>query len=172
VVSDFISEPGWEKPLGQLAQRHEVIAVRVLDPLELELPDLGLLPLRDAETGEQVWSTPTTRLSQALRPHRRRSAKPTARGAGPGRRRCAGTLHRRRPGRRHRPLRRHAQAPHADIGSLPAHLRTLPDPEQAMQFLWPQFLWLLLALPLLVGLYVAAARARRSWRCATRRCPS
>jgi len=54
VVSDFISEPGWEKPLAQLSQRHEVVAVRVLDPLELELPDLGLLTLRDAETGEQV----------------------------------------------------------------------------------------------------------------------
>lgn len=54
VISDFISEPGWEKPLAQLAQRHEVVAVRVLDPLELELPDLGLLTMRDAETGEQV----------------------------------------------------------------------------------------------------------------------
>jgi uncharacterized protein (DUF58 family) len=54
VISDFISEPGWEKTLAQLAQRHEVVAVRVLDPLELELPDLGLLTLRDAETGEQV----------------------------------------------------------------------------------------------------------------------
>jgi uncharacterized protein (DUF58 family) len=54
VVSDFISEPGWEKPLGLLAQRHEVVAVRVLDPLELQLPDLGLLTLRDAETGEQM----------------------------------------------------------------------------------------------------------------------
>jgi len=54
VVSDFISEPGWEKPLAQLAERHEVVAVRVLDPLELNLPDLGMLTLRDAETGEQV----------------------------------------------------------------------------------------------------------------------
>lgn len=54
VVSDFISEPGWEHALGLLAQRHEVVAVRVLDPLELELPDLGLLTMRDAETGEQV----------------------------------------------------------------------------------------------------------------------
>ncbi|MBK0394604.1 DUF58 domain-containing protein [Ramlibacter algicola] len=54
VVSDFISEPGWERALGLLAQRHEVVAVRVLDPLELQLPDLGLLTLRDAETGEQV----------------------------------------------------------------------------------------------------------------------
>jgi len=54
VVSDFISEPGWEKALGQLAQRHEVVAVRLLDPLELDLPDLGLIPIRDAETGEQL----------------------------------------------------------------------------------------------------------------------
>ena len=54
VVSDFIAEPGWEKPLGMLAQRHEVIAVRLTDPLELELPDLGLIPIRDSETGEQL----------------------------------------------------------------------------------------------------------------------
>ncbi|WP_354003711.1 DUF58 domain-containing protein [Ramlibacter aurantiacus] len=54
VVSDFISEPGWERSLALLSQRHEVVAVRLLDPLELQLPDLGLLTLRDAESGEQV----------------------------------------------------------------------------------------------------------------------
>jgi len=54
VVSDFISEPGWEKPLGQLAQRHDVLAIRLLDPMELDLPDLGMVPIRDAETGEQL----------------------------------------------------------------------------------------------------------------------
>ncbi len=54
VVSDFISEPGWEKPLGQLARRHDVVAVRLVDPMELNLPDLGLIPIRDAETGEQL----------------------------------------------------------------------------------------------------------------------
>ena len=54
VVSDFISETGWERPLGMLAQRHEVVAVRLLDPMELELPDLGLIPITDAETGEQL----------------------------------------------------------------------------------------------------------------------
>ena len=52
VVSDFISEPGWDRPLAQLARRHDVVAVRVLDALEQDLPDLGLLPMRDAETGE------------------------------------------------------------------------------------------------------------------------
>lgn len=55
VVSDFISAPGWEEPLALLAQRHEVLAVRLFDPLELEWPDLGLLLIQDAETGEQVW---------------------------------------------------------------------------------------------------------------------
>ena len=54
VVSDFISETGWEKPLGMLAQRHEVVAVRLVDPMELDLPDLGLIPITDAETGEQL----------------------------------------------------------------------------------------------------------------------
>ena len=55
VVSDFISSPGWAKPLAQLAQRHEVVAVRLYDPLENELPDLGLLVMQDAETGEQLF---------------------------------------------------------------------------------------------------------------------
>jgi uncharacterized protein (DUF58 family) len=55
VVSDFISSPGWAEPLALLARRHEVVAVRLFDPLEIELPDLGLLVLQDAETGEQAW---------------------------------------------------------------------------------------------------------------------
>lgn len=52
VLSDFISEDGWERPLTRLALRHEVVAVRLYDPLEQALPDLGLIPLQDAETGE------------------------------------------------------------------------------------------------------------------------
>ncbi len=55
VVSDFLSEPGWDRALAQLVRRHEVVAVRLFDPLELDLPDLGLVPLTDAETGEQLW---------------------------------------------------------------------------------------------------------------------
>jgi len=54
VVSDFISAPGWEKSLGQLALRHEVTAVRLFDALEMDLPDIGLITMRDAETGEQL----------------------------------------------------------------------------------------------------------------------
>lgn len=55
VVSDFISVPGWDKPLAQLAQRHEVVAIRLIDPLERALPDLGLVLMQDAETGEQLY---------------------------------------------------------------------------------------------------------------------
>jgi len=54
IVSDFISAPGWEKALGQLAQRHEVTAVRLFDALEMDLPDIGLVTMKDAETGEQI----------------------------------------------------------------------------------------------------------------------
>ncbi len=54
VVSDFISAPGWEGALGRLAMRHEVTAVRLFDPLEMDLPDIGLVTMKDAETGEQL----------------------------------------------------------------------------------------------------------------------
>lgn len=55
VVSDFISRPGWQKPLQMLGQRHEVTCVRLIDPLEKMLPDIGLLVFQDAETGEQLF---------------------------------------------------------------------------------------------------------------------
>ncbi|MEO8303676.1 MAG: DUF58 domain-containing protein [Betaproteobacteria bacterium] len=55
IVSDFISTPGWAKPLAHLAQRHDVVAVRLYDPLEMDLPDLGMLVVQDAETGEQLF---------------------------------------------------------------------------------------------------------------------
>jgi uncharacterized protein (DUF58 family) len=55
VVSDFISAPGWGEPLAHLAQRHEIVAVRLYDPLERDLPDLGLLVIQDSETGEQLF---------------------------------------------------------------------------------------------------------------------
>ncbi|HXR58422.1 MAG TPA: DUF58 domain-containing protein [Burkholderiales bacterium] len=55
LVSDFFSQPGWAEPLALLAQRHELVAVRLYDPLERELPDLGMLVMQDAETGEQLF---------------------------------------------------------------------------------------------------------------------
>jgi len=55
VVSDFISQPGWEDALGRLSRRHEVVAVRLFDPAEMALPDVGLVTVEDAETGEQLF---------------------------------------------------------------------------------------------------------------------
>jgi uncharacterized protein (DUF58 family) len=55
VISDFISVSGWEKPLTLLNRHHEVIAVRLWDPRELDLPDVGPIIMEDAETGEQLY---------------------------------------------------------------------------------------------------------------------
>ena len=55
VVSDFISQPGWESALARLARRHDVVAVRLFDPMEMALPDVGLVTVEDAETGEQLF---------------------------------------------------------------------------------------------------------------------
>jgi uncharacterized protein (DUF58 family) len=55
VVSDFISSPGWSRPLSMLAQHNEILAVRLYDPLEMELPDIGMVVVQDAESGEQLF---------------------------------------------------------------------------------------------------------------------
>jgi len=55
IISDFISAPGWERPLNMLNRRHEVVAVRLFDPREVELPDIGPMLMEDAETGEQLY---------------------------------------------------------------------------------------------------------------------
>jgi uncharacterized protein (DUF58 family) len=54
VISDFIGDVDWEPALTRLNLRHEVVTIRVMDPMELDLPDLGLVLIEDAETGEQV----------------------------------------------------------------------------------------------------------------------
>jgi uncharacterized protein (DUF58 family) len=55
LISDFISAPGWERPLSALNRRHEVVAVQLFDPREVELPDIGPMLMDDAETGEQIY---------------------------------------------------------------------------------------------------------------------
>jgi len=55
VVSDFISLPGWQEAISAVNQRHEAVAVRLVDPLEMALPDIGLLAFEDSESGEQVF---------------------------------------------------------------------------------------------------------------------
>jgi uncharacterized protein (DUF58 family) len=52
VVSDFLLPPeSWVRPVRRLAVRHDVLAIEVLDPRELELPDIGVLEVMDPETG-------------------------------------------------------------------------------------------------------------------------
>ncbi len=68
VVSDFISTEGWERHLGRLAQRHEVVALQVSDPREFGLPDVGSIYVEDAETGEQIFvDTSDARFRERLR---------------------------------------------------------------------------------------------------------
>jgi len=55
VVSDFLSVKGWDKPLDMLVRKHEILAVRLSDPRESELPDVGAIVFEDAETGEQLF---------------------------------------------------------------------------------------------------------------------
>ena len=53
LVSDFLGS-GYEKPLRVLANRHDLIAVSIVDPREIRMPSVGLVELEDAETGEMV----------------------------------------------------------------------------------------------------------------------
>lgn len=66
VVSDFLDPDGahrppfdWQRPLRHLAARHDVIAVEVIDPRELSLPDVGSVVLVDPESGRQrhIWTS-------------------------------------------------------------------------------------------------------------------
>jgi uncharacterized protein (DUF58 family) len=54
VISDFIGDGDWGRSLLRLVPRHEVVALRVTDTADDELPDVGLVVVEDAETGEQL----------------------------------------------------------------------------------------------------------------------
>jgi uncharacterized protein (DUF58 family) len=53
LVSDFLST-GFEKMLSIANKRHDVIAIKIVDPREIELPNVGFIELEDTETGEQI----------------------------------------------------------------------------------------------------------------------
>jgi uncharacterized protein (DUF58 family) len=55
IVSDFLTEPGWQGLLGQLARRHDVVPIQVVDRREFELPAAGMIYVEDAETGEVIF---------------------------------------------------------------------------------------------------------------------
>ncbi|TDD83983.1 DUF58 domain-containing protein [Saccharopolyspora karakumensis] len=54
VISDFLVEPGWANELHRLSQRHTVVAVELVDPLEMRLPAVGSLAVEDPETGSRL----------------------------------------------------------------------------------------------------------------------
>jgi len=54
VISDFIDKSNYLKPLKILRKRHDVIALRIIDPREKEIPDIGMIELEDGESGEQI----------------------------------------------------------------------------------------------------------------------
>lgn len=71
------AEPNWGKALRRLAYRHDVIAVRISDPAERELPKAGDLRLRDPETGQELWvdtGDPRVRKAHAALVARREAA--------------------------------------------------------------------------------------------------
>jgi uncharacterized protein (DUF58 family) len=53
VVSDFLGSATWERPLRALGHRHEVVAIELVDPREIDLPDVGLISVVDPETGRR-----------------------------------------------------------------------------------------------------------------------
>jgi uncharacterized protein (DUF58 family) len=66
LLSDFL-DPGWRTALAVAGRRHDVIAVVLEDPRELELPDVGLVELEEAETGERyVVDTGSRRVREAF----------------------------------------------------------------------------------------------------------
>ena len=75
VISDFLGDSDWERPLRGLSARHEVLAIEVVDPRELELPDVGLLTVVDPETGQTLRGADRQRrVPRAVRRGRRGAA--------------------------------------------------------------------------------------------------
>jgi uncharacterized protein (DUF58 family) len=71
VISDFM-DSGYEASLRIAGKRHDLIGIRLLDPRENELPRVGLVTFRDAETGAQRWvDTGNAKVSAAFRAYRR-----------------------------------------------------------------------------------------------------
>ena len=54
LISDFIGNE-YENPMKSVANRHDLIAIQVSDPREAELPSIGLIRVKDAESGQEKW---------------------------------------------------------------------------------------------------------------------
>jgi uncharacterized protein (DUF58 family) len=54
IISDFLA-PGFEDPLRIASNKHDIVALKIFDPLEKSLPDIGLVRVSDSETGSEKW---------------------------------------------------------------------------------------------------------------------
>ncbi len=70
LISDFIGQTNIEKPLLIAGNRHDISAIQIYDRRDTELPDIGLMKVKDAETQERIWidtSSPLVRNNYAQR---------------------------------------------------------------------------------------------------------
>ena len=106
IISDFLGPINWMRPLRAIAARHEVLAIEVLDPRDVDLPDIGDVVLQDAESGVTREFTIDAAAARRLRQGRRGSS----RRCGSHDSRLRGTAfdasYRSRLDRRHRPVHR------------------------------------------------------------------
>ncbi|MBF6137407.1 DUF58 domain-containing protein [Nocardia otitidiscaviarum] len=74
VISDFLGDIDWQRSLRAISARHDLLGVEILDPRDLELPDIGDVVLHDPETGRtrEFSVTPTLRADYARAAHRHR----------------------------------------------------------------------------------------------------
>jgi uncharacterized protein (DUF58 family) len=87
VISDFLGDTDWQRPLRALSARHDLIAVEVVDPRDIDLPDVGTVVLADPESGKQreVHASPLLRREFAAAAARHRAEVAAGlRGAGAG----------------------------------------------------------------------------------------
>ena len=75
LVSDFLAE-GYEKALAVAGRRHDVVAIRVADPREAEIPPVGFVAFEDAESSEHLLvNTSDTRFREAMEAESRRASE-------------------------------------------------------------------------------------------------
>lgn len=87
VISDFLGPMDWERPLRGLSARHDLVCVEILDPRDVDLPEVGTIVLADPESGRQreLHATPLLRKEFAAAAAEHRSEVAAAiRGAGAG----------------------------------------------------------------------------------------
>jgi len=65
ILSDFIA-PGFENSLRIASNKHDVVAIKVFDPVETSIPDVGMIKVADSETGEEKWIDTSSRLSRKI----------------------------------------------------------------------------------------------------------